>query len=78
MAYDDHAEEMYSAMRRDEEAVQRLHRQIGRTAAEIYTNKDWHRLSAKERELILQLEEAGYIVRNKPVNGLVGAPPQPA
>ncbi len=42
--------------------------------AEIYANKDWHKLSKKEEYMVALLEKYGYTIPNNPANGFVGLP----
>ena len=46
--------------------------EICKKVAEIYAGKDWHKLSSKERDLIVMLEKSGYLTPNNPPNGFVG------
>lgn len=45
---------------------------ICKKVAEHFAGKDWHKLSMKEREIVADLEQAGWLVRNEPPNGFVG------
>lgn len=45
---------------------------IGHLAAKVYQNKDWHKLSTDERNLVIKLEEAGYTEKKKIPDGFVG------
>jgi hypothetical protein len=45
---------------------------ICKKVAELFAEKDWHELSWKEREIVTELEQAGYLIRNNPTNGFVG------
>ena len=49
-----------------------MEKEISKKVAEIYTGKDWHKLSRKEEELVSLLEKGGYIIPNNPANGFVG------
>lgn len=49
-----------------------MEKEISKKAAEIYARKDWHKLSAEERDLVRMLERGRYILLNKPENGFVG------
>lgn len=43
-------------------------------AAMAFARRNWHTLSATERELVGLLEEHGYIARKKRHDGFVGEP----
>lgn len=45
---------------------------ICKKIASIYAGRDWHKLSMRERELVKDLEEAGWISVNQPPSGFVG------
>jgi hypothetical protein len=49
-----------------------MQKEICKKVAEIYAGKDWHKLSAKEKDLVKMLEKGGYIIPNTPANGFVG------
>lgn len=46
--------------------------EICRKIAQIYSGKDWHKLTIDEEELVRLLEKAGYIIPNDPPDGFVG------
>lgn len=48
---------------------------LAREVAREYAGKDWHKLSARQREIVRLLEELRYLRVNKPANGFVGTPP---
>jgi len=47
-------------------------KEICQRTAEIYAGRDLSRISGRERDLVQLLEKAGYLVPNKPANGLAG------
>lgn len=49
-----------------------MEKEICKKAAQVYANRDWHKLSEKERELVALLGKAGFIIANSPANGFVG------
>lgn len=40
--------------------------------ARRYAERDWHRLTILEREIVKKLEELGFLSVNEPENGFVG------
>ena len=48
------------------------YKELADLVAEIYADKDWHKLSDRERRVVKILEEMGYLKRNNPANGFVG------
>lgn len=46
--------------------------EVLKKVAKIYAGKDWHKLSANEKEVVKILEEGGYILPNSPADGFVG------
>jgi len=49
-----------------------MEHEICKKVAEIYAERDWHKLSGQERELVKLLEDAGYIIPNAPADGFTG------
>ena len=45
---------------------------ICRFAANLYANRDWHRLTKDEEDLTDALEDLGYLIKHNPPNGFVG------
>lgn len=45
---------------------------ICKKVAELLQGRDWHKMSLAEREIVKDLELAGWINPNKPANGFVG------
>jgi hypothetical protein len=45
---------------------------VCKKVAELFAEQDWHELSWKEREIVTDLEQLGYLVRNNPTTGFVG------
>lgn len=45
---------------------------ICNNVAELYADKDWHKLSVDEQKVVKGLEKAGYFAKNKTTNGFVG------
>lgn len=47
-------------------------REICQRAAEVYAGRDLDKMSGRERDLVQLLEKNGYLIPNKPANGLAG------
>ena len=46
---------------------------IAELSAKAMEQRDWHKLTRPEKYLVRALEEGGFLVRNDPPNGFVGA-----
>ena len=40
--------------------------------AEMLSGRDWHKMSKRERQLVVLLEQSGHLEKNEPTNGFVG------
>jgi hypothetical protein len=51
-----------------------MEQEICKKAAEVFSGKDWYKLTTAETVLVEMLVQGGYIIPNSPANGFVGKP----